>query len=99
MRGSPTGGWSSVELTPGLPGLPPGALSREGKEMGTKIVYEVHELTGAVLIDGEGRVTGNEGTGRVFSRHRTREAAEEAARRLRCVSPLGRPVEVREVRR
>jgi hypothetical protein len=64
--------------------------------MATKTTYEVHRLTGSTLIDASGRGYGNESAG-VLSRHRTRQAAEREAARLRRVSPT--PVEVREVTR
>lgn len=67
-----------------------------GRRTMSKTTYEVHNLTGSTLIDGDGRATGNESAG-VVSRHRTREAAERAAAAYRRACPLGKPVEVREV--
>jgi hypothetical protein len=45
-------------------------------------MYELHKLTGSVLVDANGRAYGNESSG-VVSRHRTVEAAEKAGDKLR----------------
>lgn len=46
--------------------------------------YEVHRLTGSVLIDGKGRATGNESAG-VVGRHRTLEAAQRRVEELASI--------------
>lgn len=65
----------------------------QSKEDGMR--YEVHRLTGATLMDASGRPCGLESAG-VVSRHRTREAAERAARAYRRDCPLAGEVEIRE---
>jgi hypothetical protein len=60
-------------------------------------VYEVHKLTGSMLIDGDGRVTGPESAGAV-SRHRTREAAERERDRQNKTG-MGARYEVRPARK
>jgi hypothetical protein len=59
-----------------------------------KTTYEVHSLTGSVLIDGDGRQCGNESAG-VISRHRTLAAAQRKAASMR--HPMRPAVEVRKV--
>jgi hypothetical protein len=50
-------------------------------------MWEVIELTGSWLVDAEGRRVAPERGGRVYSRHRTEEAADAARTRLLRISP------------
>lgn len=56
--------------------------------------YTVEQVTEALAVDANLRSTGPERAGKVYSTHRTREAAERAADKLRRISPLGAPVAV-----
>jgi hypothetical protein len=58
--------------------------------------YTVEQITGSDLVGASGKRTGPELAGKVYSTHRTREAAERAAAKLRKDSPLGTPVAVFE---